>query len=330
VLRFLSLVENESLKLVRRGRPQLVGVILALFLAITAWAQHRQLENARAEAGGGDWRAQVQSRIESLERGGRRRIIFMAFSRYQRFEAARLRYHLERGIDPSAMTGPLFARGFATAAASLLLPLLVTVLAADLVTGEVRAGTIKLLLTRPVARWRVLASKVAAAALFTSLLVALAGLLAWAIGGVAFGWAGWGAPVLTGFRSTLEGADTSAVRSAPLWLDTLAGYGLAWLSALAVAALALTFSVLFRSSVGAMGTLMAILVAGSLLGQLAIDWEPAKWLFPTNLPLTQFYSGAPPPVAGMTVGSAAAVLAGWSAAALALAFAVFGRRDVTA
>jgi ABC-2 type transport system permease protein len=330
VASFLGLVENESLKLVRRGRPQLVIGILALFLAITVWAQHRQIENARAEAGGGDWRAEVERRIDALEQGSHRKRVFVAIAAFQRFEAARLRYHLERGIDPSAETGPLFARGFAIAAASLLLPLLVTVLAADLVTGEVRAGTIKLLLTRPVARWRVLAAKLVAAALFTSLVVALAGLLSWAIGGVAFGWTGWGAPVLTGFRSTVEGADTSAVRAAPLWLDTLAAYGLAWLGALSVAALAVTFSVLFRSSVGAMGTLMAILVAGSLLGQLATDWQPARWLFPTNLPLTQFYSGAPPPVAGMTVASAAAVLVGWSATALALAFVMFGRRDVTA
>jgi ABC-2 type transport system permease protein len=326
---FLGLVQNESLKLLRRGRPQLVLAILALFLGITGWAQHRQLENARAEANGADWHAQVESRIESLERGAQRRRVFKAFTRWQRFEAARLRYHLERGIDPNTETGPLFARAFAVIGASLLLPLLVTVLAADLVTGEVRAGTIKFLLTRPVARWRVLASKVVVAALFASLVVALAGLLAWLIGGVAFGWSGWGAPVLTGFRTTLDGADTSGVRAAPLWLDTLAAYGLAWLGAMAVTALAITFSVLFRSSVGAMGTLMAILVAGTLLGQLATDWQPARWLFPTNLALTQLYSGAPPPVEGMTVGNAAAVLAGWSVAALTLAFAVFGRRDVT-
>jgi ABC-2 type transport system permease protein len=327
---FLDLVQNESLKLVRRRRPQLVLVILVLFLAIATWAQHRQVENARAESSGGDWRAQAESRIDALERGAQRRHVFAGFTRFQHFEAARLRYHLERGIDPNRETGPLFARGFATVAASLLLPLLIAVLASDLVTGEVRGGTIKMLLTRPVARWKVLASKVVAAALFASLLVTLAGVLAWAIGGVAFGWGGWSAPVLTGFRSTADGADMSGVRMAPLWIDALAAYGLAWLGALAVVALAVTFSVLFRSSVGAMGTLMAILVAGTLLGQLATDWWPAKWIFPTNLPLTQLYSGAPPPVDGMTVGSAAAVLAVWSVVSLSLAFAVFERRDVTA
>ena len=134
-----------------------------------------------------------------------------------------------------------------------------------------------------------------------------------------------------GITETLEAAsEISGVRMAPLWTDALAAYGLAWLTSLSVAALAVTLSVLFRSSVGAMGTLMATLVAGTLLGQLAADWPPAKWLFPTNLALAQYYSGEPPPVDGMTVGHAAAVLCGWAAAALALAFVVFERRDVLA
>jgi ABC-2 type transport system permease protein len=272
----------------------------------------------------------VAARIETLERGSRRRRVFASFARWQRFEATRLRYHLERGIDPSQQTGPLFARGFAALASTLLLPLLITVLAADLVTAESSAGTIKTLLTRPVARWRVLGSKLGVMVVFASLLVAAAALLSWGIGGIAFGWRGWGAPAFVGFRFTPDGVDTSAVRVAPLWLDALATYGLAWFATVTVGALALTFSVLFRSSVGAMGTLMAILVTGTLLGQLASDWTPARWLFPTNLSLPQLYAGAPPPVDGMTVGHAAAVLAGWAAAALAVAFTVFQRRDVTA
>ena len=73
---------------------------------------------------------------------------------------------------------------------------------------------------------------------------------------------------------------------------------------------------------------MAVLIAGTLLGQLAAGWQPAKWLFPTNLALAQYYSGSPPPVDGMTVGHAASVLCAWACAALALAFRVFQRRDV--
>jgi ABC-2 type transport system permease protein len=325
-----ALLHNEVLKLLRRRRPQLVLLLLTAFLAIATWAQYRQLQNQRAEAGGAaaDWHAQVESRIDALERGARRRRIFVGFTRFQRFEAGRLRYHLAHDLDPGRQTGPLFSRGFAALASTLLLPLLVTVLAADIVTSEASTGTIKMLLTRPVARGKVLASKLVAVFLFASLLVAVAAVLSWAISGLAFGWRGWGAPVFTGFRSTADGIDTAAVRMAPLWRDALAAYGLAWLSTLSVAALAVTFSVLFRSSVGAMGTLMAVLIAGALLGQLATDWEPAKWLFPTNLGLAQYYSGSPPPVEGMTVPHAAAVLLAWASAALATAFTVFARRDV--
>jgi ABC-2 type transport system permease protein len=215
-----ALLHNEVLKLWRRRRPHLVLVLLTAFLGIAAWAQDRQLQNQRAEArGGADWRTQVESRIASLERGAERRRIFVGFTRFQRFEAGRLRYHLAHDLDPWRQTGPLFSRAFAALASTLLLPLLVTVLAADIVSAEVSAGTIKMLLTRPVARWKVLASKLVVVVLFASLLVAVAALLSWLIGGLAFGWRGWSAPVFAGFRFTADGVDTTAVRCcfAPAW-----------------------------------------------------------------------------------------------------------------
>jgi ABC-2 type transport system permease protein len=187
-----------------------------------------------------------------------------------------------------------------------------------------------MLLTRPVARWRVLAAKLGVMALFVSLLIVTSALLSWLISGFAFGWRGWTAPVLTGFRSGADGIDLSDVRMAPLWLDALAAYGLAWLSAMVVGAIGIAFSVLFRSTAAAMGVLLALIVAGALLPQLATDWEPARWVFMTNLALPQFHAGMPTPVAGMTVGQSALVLAGWGAAALAVAIGVFTRRDVTA
>ncbi len=325
---FFGLVENEALKLTRRRRPQLVFAVLLIFLGISVWAQWRQMEN-RGDLEDQDWRATVERRIHDAERRARQRRIFVGFTRLQQFEAARLRYHLERDINPNRQTGALYSRGFAVAASTLLLPLLVTVLCADLVSSEGSAGTIKMLLTRPVARWRVLAAKLTVMALFATLLCAAAALLSWLIAGFAFGWGGLDAPVLTGFRFGPEGVDVNRVRAAPLWLDTLAAWGLAWFAALVVGTIATTFSVLFRSTAGAMGTFLAILAGGTLLGQLASDFEPARWLFMTNLPLPQFYSGVPPPVAGMTVLHSVVVLAVWAAAAAVGGMWLFSRRDVT-
>ena len=72
--------------------------------------------------------------------------------RWAKFELARLQYHLDRDINPDAISGPLFARGFANASSYLLLPLLAIVFASDIVSAEFQQGTIKLLLTRPVGR----------------------------------------------------------------------------------------------------------------------------------------------------------------------------------
>ena len=190
-----------------------------------------------------------------------------------------------------------------------------------------------LLLTRPVARWKVLLSKLIAMILFTTLTLLAAFVLAWGISGVAFGWSGWGAPMLTGFRlgsGTGAAFDLTGVRILPLWQDALAAWGLAWVSALAVGAVTLLLSVLFRSAAAAMGTMMATLVAGTILSRIASDWDGAKWFFVTNLPLPEFYAGMPAPFEGMTLAFSTYVLAGWAVAATAVAFLVFTRRDVTA
>jgi ABC-2 type transport system permease protein len=336
---FVGLCENEMLKLIRRRRPQLVLLVLTIFLAISVWAQLRTLENNRRNEGLGDataerddsaWRAQVERRIAEAERRARQRRIFVAWTRMQQFEAARLRYHLERNINPNQQTGPLYSRAFAVLASTLLLPLLVTVLGADLVSSETSRGTIKMLLTRPVARWRVLASKYVVMIAFTSLLVAAAAILSWLIAGFGFGWRGFSAPVLTGFRFGPGGVDLGNVRAAPLWLDALATWGLTWLGSVVVGVLATTCSVLFRSTAAAMGSFIAVLAGGTLLGQLASDWELARWLFVTNLPLAQFYSGVPPPVTGMTLAHSVVVLLAWAAASAGLGLWLFSRRDVVA
>jgi ABC-2 type transport system permease protein len=250
-----------------------------------------------------------------------------------RYESGRLRYYLSKNLNPSELSGPMFTRTFAGVGSVLLIPLLIAVFGADLVSSEFAEGTITLLLTRPVARWKVLLSKLIAMVLFTTLTLLAAFVLAWGISGVAFGWSGWGAPMLTGFRlgsGTGAAFDLTGVRILPLWQDALAAWGLAWVSALAVGAVTLLLSVLFRSAAAAMGTMMATLVAGTILSRIASDWDGAKWFFVTNLPLPEFYAGMPAPFEGMTLAFSTYVLAGWAVAATAVAFFVFTRRDVTA
>lgn len=326
-MKFSGLVENEILKIARQRRFRVVVLILVALIGLIVFAQVKSRERF---ASGKDWRVETQERVARIQNWLRDGRMPASSQRWARFELGRLQYHLDRDIDPEAVSGPLFARGFANAASYLLLPLLAIVFASDIVSAEFQQGTIKLLLTRPVGRARVLASKLAALLLSITLTVAFGAIVAYVFGGLAYGYRGWGAPVLTGFRVGGEALDPSAVRSIALWKDAVLVYGLAWFAALCVGAIALLTSVLLRSTAASMGTMLAALIAGTILPRLASSWEAQKFLFVTNLPLPDYYSGSPPPIAGLTVGFGVAVLAAWAVAALAAAFLVFVRRDVLA
>jgi ABC-2 type transport system permease protein len=154
--------------------------------------------------------------------------------------------------------------------------------------------------------------------------------VAYLFGGAAFGFRGWGAPVLTGFHLSGEAFDIGTVRSIALWKETVLVFGLAWFAAQSFGALALLTSVILRSTAAAMGTMFAALIAGSILPRVAPSWEAQKYLFVTNLPLPDYFSGSPPPIPGITLGFSVAVLSVWAAAGLLAAFAIFVRRDVLA
>ena len=329
-MRLAGLVENETLKILRRKRFRVVLLVLAVLLSVVVFGQARQRRSAERDHPSGTWRTRVEARVAQMERRlSQQRQIPDSWARWMRFETGRLKYHLEKNIDPEALTGPLFCRGFAGVGSVLLLPLLIAVIGADLVSSEFSEGTVTLLLTRPVARWKVLFSKFVAMFFFTALTLLSAVILSWAIAGFAFGWRGWGAPVVTGFKLSEAGFDVSGARVLPLWQDAFASWGFAWYSALAVGAVTMLLSVLFRSTAAAMGTMMATLIGGTILSRVASDWEGAKWFFVSCLPLADYYAGVPTPFPGMTLGFCAGVLLGWAAVATAVAFAVFTSRDVT-
>jgi ABC-2 type transport system permease protein len=325
-MKFAPLVENEILKLLKRRRFRVALLILVALNGLIVFAQTQ----AKDRRPGRDWRIEAQERVARMQNWERSGRLPKTQLRWVRFEIARVQYHLDRNVNPDAISGPLFARAFANASSYLLLPLLAILFAADIVSSEFAQGTIKLLLTRPVGRARVLTSKFAALIVAITLTVALGGLVAYLFGGLAFGYRGWGAPVLAGFRLSGETFDPAGVRSLPLWQDALLAFGLAWFAALTVGAIAFLTSVVLRSTAAAMGTMLAALIAGTILPRVAPSWEAQRYLFVTNLPLPDYYSGSPPPITGMTLPFAVVVLTVWALAATAVAYTVFVRRDVLA
>jgi ABC-2 type transport system permease protein len=321
---FPALVQNETLKLLRRRRFAIVVGIMLVILTLVSYSQYRQLREAR----NANWRAELQERIARYENRLRRGRMNESWARSMRAEVRRLQFYLDRGINPEQPTAPLVVRMFANAAGFLLLPLLIAVLGSDIVSAENAEGTDKLLLTRPVRRWKILSSKLVTLGLFASLTLIVGAMLAYAVTAPVLPAGGWDVPTFNGFQFSGDTFKVDAVRQLPLWQDALIAYGLEWYALLAVASISLMLSVLFKSSAASIGTMLASLIGGTILTRISPDWTAGKYLFVSALPLADYYSGQAPPYDGMTMTFCLLLLGAWAVGALIVAFTVFVKRDV--
>jgi ABC-2 type transport system permease protein len=171
-------------------------------------------------------------------------------------------------------------------------------------------------------------SKLIALVLFVSLSILALAALCYAISGIVFGYGGWTIPSFVGFRTVGGSVDASLVHAVPGWLYLFMELGLAWCVGIVIAVISMMLSVLIRSTAASMGTMLAIIIAGTILQNMVSSWESAKYLFMVNLRLTDYLDGSLPPIKGMTLGFSLSVLAVWTAAAIAVSFFHFTRKDV--
>jgi len=320
----LALMRNETLKLLRRRRFTIVLSILTVILLLVAYSQYRVLHDSARR----NWRADLQERIARYENMLRRGRVSKAWTRSMRVDVARMQFYLDHDIDPQAPNVPRFVRTFANVAGFLLLPLLVSVLGSDIVSAESAEGTDKLLLTRPIRRWKILGAKLITLWMFATLTLLCGALISFIVSSVVLPAHGWTEPAFNGFQLTSNAVKLDTVRQLPLWRDALIAYGLEWYALIAVASIALMLSVIFKSSAASIGTMLAALIGGTILTRISPDWTAGKYLFVSALPLADYYTGEPPPYDGMSIAFCIVLLAGWAAGALIVAFSLFTRRDV--
>jgi ABC-2 type transport system permease protein len=322
------LIQNETIKMLKKRRFLVIILIIALLIPVFTYAQLKIAESTRKQFGAVDWHVTTQQKIsENANRLSNSRTP-EEWKRYLKVEIKRLQYSLDKNVDPSSPNGVTFTRDFFKNAIGLFLPLMVAVIAADIVSSEQSTGTIKILLTRPVRRWRVLMSKLITLTLFISLIILMTGLLCYAISGLVFGYGGWTMPALTGFQVSGTELSTANVHVISQWLYLLMEMSLGWFSCFVVGCLSLMVSVLVRSTAAGMGIMLATLIAGTILANMVSSWESAKYLFMVNLETVSFLSGALPPIPGLTLPFSLAVLAAWALAALVVSFRVFTKRDI--
>src|SRR5687768_4022765 len=303
-----ALVQNETLKILRRRRFAIVVGILLAILTIVSYSQYRQLREMR----NANWRADLQERIARAENRLRRGRMNPTWARSMRAEIQRLQFYLDRGINPEQPTAPLVVRTFANVAGILLLPLLIAVLGSDIVSAENAEGTDKLLLTRPVRRWKIRTAKLITLWMFAALTLFVGAAISYITTAPIIPAGGWDAPTFNGFQFSGEAFNAESIRQLPLWKDALIAYGLEWYALLAVASISLMLSVIFKSSAASIGTMLASLIGGTILTRVSPDWTAGKYLFVSALPLADYYTGQAPPYDGMSLMFCVAMLGVWA------------------
>lgn len=323
-----NLVYNEMLKIIRKKRLFIILAIIAILVALFTYAQMREVQTLREELGTTDWRTQLQQEIINAQNRLSSSGISEEWRKYLKIRLGQQQYYLDHDINPTAPGAPTFMRMFVENSIDLFLPLMVMIIAADLVSSEASGGTIKLLLTRPVRRWKILLSKYLALILSVSFIILGVGILSYLISGAVMGYGGWGLPVLTGFSVQGEELITENVRLIAQWQYLLMEFGLVWFVSVVVGTLTFMFSVLMRSTAAVMGIMLAALISGAILSNMVSSWESAKYLFMVNLRLTDYIRGMAPPINGMDLAFSMSVLFIWMLIALVISFVVFSKRDV--
>lgn len=316
------------LKIVRKKRLFIIAAIIAVLVGLFTYAQLKHVQEVQKRLGTNDWRTQLQQQIIDTQNRLNSSGISEEWRKFLQIRLQQQQYYLDHNINPSAPGAPTFMRMFVENSIELFLPLMVMVVVADLVSSEASGGTIKLLLTRPVKRWKILLSKYIAMLLSVSFIVLSLVFLSYLISGAVFGYSGWNLPLLTGFAVHGEELDTTNVHLLSQWKYLLIELGLAWFVAIVVGTLTFMLSVLMRSTAAVMGVMLAALISGAILSNMVSSWKSAKYLFMVNLRLTDYISGTAPPIDGMTLGFSMSVLAVWGIAALFISFLVFTKRDV--
>ncbi|MVP02313.1 ABC transporter permease [Paenibacillus lutrae] len=323
-----ALVQNESIKMIKKRRFMVVILILVALIPMFTYAQMRVSQNTLKQFGTTDWKAQERQKIVDYQRSLGSARVPEEWKEFRRAQIKISQYYLDHNINPVSPSGVTFTREFLNNSISLFIPLIIMVVAADIMSSEHSTGTIKLLLTRPVKRWKILMSKLITLILFVSLIVLSTAALCYLISGLIFGYGGWNMPVFTGFKASGGEVDLSGVHAISQWKYLLMQTGLVWFVGIVVAMLSLMFSVLVRSTAAGMGIMLAVLISGNILTNMVSSWETAKYLFMVNLKLTDYMTGALPPIKGMSLGFSLTVLSVWTLASLIISFGVFTRKDI--
>lgn len=318
--RMRPLVMNENMKIYRRPRTWvMLGIVLAILLASVVI---NKIYERPSPDEGQDYRQRLEQRITNMESqlNDPNMAADQNYTKYLKETVMVSRYALEHNYDTEKQT--LWSMVMFSSNLITLLSIFTIVIAADIVAGEFAGGTIKLLLIRPVRRWKILLSKYLSTLLFAIFGLLLMLVSAMIIGAVAYGVDGFSIP----FLAVKDGV----VVERSMFLQGLVNYGYECVSLVMMVTFAFMISSAFRSSSMAIGLSLGLMFLGNMITAVLQRYDWIKYFLFSNLNLQQYSAGHKPVVEGMTMGFSIVMLLLYFAAFAAVAWSLFTKRDVTA
>jgi len=156
-------------------------------------------------------------------------------------------------------------------------PLLVALVAGDIIAGEANMGTLRLLVIRPVSRTRLLLVKFYASVIYTVLLLAWMALLALFLSMLLFG---------TNDMMIARNTVMEQIKSSDVLWRYIAAFGYATVALSTVAALAFLLSVFAENSIGPIVSTISIVIVLTILSEMRIplyDNTVKPWLFTSHM-----------------------------------------------
>jgi len=197
--------------------------------------------------------------------------------------------------------------------------LFAVIAAGSIVSAEFSQGTIKMLLSRPVKRWKILTSKYITTLLYALTLTILA-FLATVLAGYIFYDSG---------SITLLDYQNGSVVEVSYWGRVLALYSLQFVGIVIYTTFAFMIGSVFRSSSLAIGLSIFLLFVGPNIVFFLSKYEIAKYIIFAHTDLTGFITGQLF-IPGLTWAFSIAVLSVYMLIFLVISYLSFMKRDVTA
>lgn len=266
-----------------------------------------------------EWKQDSQSQVTFLEQ--QISIPNLSEGELQEYKGALEieKYRLANDIAPMSSES---VKGFIKDLPGMLsvITLFTVVVAAGIVASEFSQGTIKMLLTRPVKRWKILTSKLITVGIFAMVMTVI--LL---IVGVISGYI---------FFDSIPGRELEVVNGrvvdVSFWGRLLLLTGLSLVNVLVIAILAFTIGSVFRSSSLAIGISIFLMFMGVTITGLLARFEIAKYILFANTNLTQYIGQRQPIIEGLTMPFSIAVISVYVAVFLVISYWSFIKRDITA